>query len=125
MDIDILFFINCVLVVISGGQTITICSNPVKNDPCLITCTTPDFTQNVTFFRGSASQGGCLNIGGLAFCSAGISQMGNVTKFTISSLSKTAHEGDWTCKYGTMSSTAETLTVYSKDYMFSSVQQKF
>lgn len=74
------------------------------------------------FFRGSALQGGCVDIKGLAYCSAGMSQTGNVTTFAISSLSKKADEGDWRCKYGTLSSIAETLTVYSMNYIFSSVQ---
>lgn len=122
MHIEFLFIIKCIFVFISGGQTITICSNPVKNDSCSITCSTPDFTQDIMFFRGSALQGGCVDIKGLSYCSAGMSQTGTNTTFTIPSLSKSADEGDWRCKYGTLSSIAETLTVYSMNYIFSSVQ---
>ncbi|XP_056013225.1 uncharacterized protein LOC125667173 isoform X2 [Ostrea edulis] len=98
----------------TGGQTITLCSNPVKQSSCLITCSTPDTTQDVTFFRGPSLQGGCIYTRGPPICPPDISQKGTVTIFTISSLSKPANEGDWTCKYGAQTSTAETLTVYTE-----------
>lgn len=106
---------------------ITLCSNPVKYGPCSITCSTPDTKQNIEFLLGTLTQGSCVYFGTISVCGPGISQTGNVTTLPVNipSLSQTAHDGDWACRYGTLTSTAETLTVYGKDYMFSSVQQIF
>ncbi|XP_056011986.1 uncharacterized protein LOC125678769 isoform X6 [Ostrea edulis] len=92
-------------------QSINICANPENGQSCTLTCNTTDFSQTVQFLLGGAVQGSCTVFGSVSSCGSGLSQSGTITTYTIAALSRGTHEGDWSCKFGTATSSPVPLVV--------------
>lgn len=87
------------------------CDYAVKDNPCNLTCTTPDFSQSIDILCNGTSRGSCSSFG----CSADVEKEGtNMLHLKILSLSYSMHLCEWSCTYGVNTSNKFNLTIYSK-----------
>lgn len=85
------------------GVEIEPCFPAVKNEPCNMTCRVPDFTETIEFQCNVSSRGACTIFG----CSQNmIEEGGNTVILQIPFMSYSNDACEWTCTYGTTSSSA-------------------
>lgn len=91
------------------------CFPAIKNEPCIITCRIPNFTEIVEFKCNGSSRGECTTFG----CSPNVFQEEeNTFRLQIPVLSYTKDSCEWTCTHGSSSSPSVYFIIFGK-YKFS------
>lgn len=86
------------------------CFPAIKNEPCVITCRTSNFTDFMEFKCNGYSIGACI---GSVYCTYFSSQEGNTFRLLIPSISFTEHSCGWTCTNGSIFSASVYLIIFS------------
>lgn len=87
------------------------CPHALKGESCNMTCHVPDFSKTILILCSGVTRGSCSTFLG---CGSNVIQEGgNKAHLKISSLSYTSDSCEWSCTYGTNSSSPLNVTIYS------------